>query len=304
MKRYFLATNDVESTSIKYNKLRDITAEKVLSEGMPRLLDLYRQMGIKSTFFFTGEIALKHPDLVRMAIPDGHEIACHGYSHEDELAFDRLSYHEQVIQLKKAKAILEDLSGTEVISFRAPALRVNEFTPKALEDTGFEIDSSISSQRADGIFSFGALRKLNRLIAPRRPYFTGRHCLAKKGNSQIYEVPISAMVFPYIGTFMRIYPILTKMLREFLHLESSGTGKPVNFLIHPNECILEEDEDTVARRSSNPVKYLLAEKIRTHLKQKNLGEKALQLYQEHLEYFQNKDYTFCTLAQYKKENVR
>ncbi|MFO7659660.1 MAG: polysaccharide deacetylase family protein [Candidatus Cloacimonadaceae bacterium] len=303
MKRYFLATNDVESTSIKYNKQRDITAAKVLSEGIPKLLELYKSLDVKSTFFFTGEITSKYPEIVRMVLPDGHEVACHGYSHEDEFAFDRLSYHEQVKQLTKAKALLEDISGTEVISFRAPALRVNEFTPKALEDTGFEIDSSISSQRADGILSFGALRKLNRLIAPRIPYFTGRHCLAQKGNSQIYEIPISAMVFPYIGTFMRIYPILTKMLREFLHLESSGTGKPVNFLIHPNECILEDDEDTVARRSDNPVKYLLAEKFRTYLKQKNLGEKTLQLYKEQLEYFQAKGYSFCTLAQYKKENV-
>jgi hypothetical protein len=304
MQRYFLATNDVESTSIKYNKQRDLTAEKVMREGMPVLLNVYRELGICTTFFFTGEIAEKYPDVVRMVIPDGHEVACHGYSHADADAFDRLGYHEQVKQLIKAKDILEDISGTQVVSFRAPALRVNEFTPKALEDTGFVIDSSIASQRADSFFSFGALRKLNRLSAPRKPYCTSRHNLAVQGDSTIYEIPISALLIPYIGTLMRVSPKACAYLRAALHRETLVTGKPINFLIHPNECILENDEDTVERRSANPLQYLLADKLRTGLKQKNLGPDAVTLYREQLEYFKSKEYAFLTLAQYKDEIMR
>lgn len=301
MKKYFLATNDVESTSIKFNKQRDITAEKVLKEGMPLLLDLYREMDIKATFFFTGEIAEKYPEIVRMILPDKHEVACHGYSHEDAFAFDKMGYHDQVIHLRQAKTILEDISGTKVISFRAPALRVNEFTPKALETAGFEIDSSIAPQRADGFLSFGALRKLNRLFSPRMPYFTATNNLAARGDSPIFEIPISAFLVPYIGTFMRINPALTKQLMILLEKESAFTGKPVNFLIHPNECITENDEDTVARRSANVVKYLLAEKLRTRMKLNNLGTSAIALYEENLQFFKNKNYTFCTLKQYKNE---
>ncbi len=301
MKKYFLATNDVESTSIKFNKQRDITAEKVLKEGTPLLLDLYNKSEIKATFFFTGEIAEKYPEVVRMILPCGHEVACHGYSHEDEFAFDKMGYHDQVIHLRQAKTILEDISGTKVISFRAPALRVNEFTPKALEAAGFEIDSSIAPQRADSFLSFGALKKLNRLFSPRLPYYTSANNLAVKGDSSIFEIPISAFILPYIGTFMRINPALTKQLMILLDKESAFTGKPVNFLIHPNECITEDDEDTVARRSANIIKYLLAEKLRTRMKLNNLGKAAIDLYEEHLLYFKNKDYTFCTLKQYKNE---
>jgi len=301
MKRYFLATNDVESTSIRYNKQRDITAEKVLKEGMPLLLELYKKLEIKSTFFFTGEIAEKYPEIVKMIIPEGHEVACHGYSHEDEFAFDKLGFHEQVSHLKQAKTILEEISGTNVISFRAPALRVNEFTPKALETAGFKIDSSIAPQRADSFLSFGALKKLNRLFSPRMPYFTSTNNLAVRRNSSIFEIPVSAFIFPYIGTFMRINPALTNMLRYLLDKESTFTGKPVNFLIHPNECITEEDDDTVARRSTNDIQYLLAEKLRTKLKLRNLGPEAVDLYEEQLQFFKDKGYTFCTLAQYKNE---
>lgn len=49
---YCLLTNDVETTSIWLNTLRDKTGLKVLREGMPILLDIYNEFNIKSTFFF------------------------------------------------------------------------------------------------------------------------------------------------------------------------------------------------------------------------------------------------------------
>src|SRR5690606_4714583 len=73
-----LLTNDVETHSIWHNGLRDETGRKVLEEGMPILLDLYERYGVKSTFYFTGYIARKFPDVVRMVVPRGHEVACHG----------------------------------------------------------------------------------------------------------------------------------------------------------------------------------------------------------------------------------
>ena len=154
-------TNDVETTSLKNHCLSDRTGEKVLKEGMPILLEIYNKCNISSTFFFTGHIAEKFPEIVKMVLLEGHEIGCHGYTHFANSAFDVLNLDEQVQHLKKAKTILENISGQEVISFRAPALRVNEFTVKALELTGFKIDSSVAPQRGDMFFSFGSLKKLN-----------------------------------------------------------------------------------------------------------------------------------------------
>jgi len=51
MKKYALLTNDVETTSIWFNSLRDETGKKVLEEGMPILLDLYAKYNVRSTFF-------------------------------------------------------------------------------------------------------------------------------------------------------------------------------------------------------------------------------------------------------------
>ena len=65
-----LITNDVETTSILNHRLKDETAEYVLKQGMPRLLDLYERYGVKATFFYTGHIAQICPEVVIKIVPN------------------------------------------------------------------------------------------------------------------------------------------------------------------------------------------------------------------------------------------
>jgi peptidoglycan/xylan/chitin deacetylase (PgdA/CDA1 family) len=297
--KYCLLTNDVETTSIRQNRLSDKTGELVLKEGMPLLLNLYDKYNIKSTFFFTGEIAEKHPEIVRMILPYKHEVGCHGFSHEVDEAFDVLPYQDQVKHLKKAKRILEDISGQEVISFRAPALRVNKDTPGALMESGFLIDSSIASQRFDFLMSFGSREKLNWITAPRNPYLTDENNLARKGSSHLVEIPVSAFILPYIGTTLRVFPSPIRFLRKCLHLETIYTGKPIVFLIHPNEFIAEDDfNEKINRRTTNIFKYLFADLLRNKLKVKNLGMGAVDLYEKEIAFFVKHHYKFPTIKEY------
>ena len=292
-----LITNDVETTSILNHRLDDKTAEYVLKQGMPRLLDLYDKYNVKATFFYTAHIAKLVPDVVKMVIPYGHEVGSHGYSHEVNQAFDVLSFEEQKEHLRKSKAILEDIAGQEVISFRAPAARVNNNTVQALIETGFKIDSSIASQRMDMFMSFGALKKLNWLTAPRLPYFTDKQNIFKKGDSELFEIPISAIGFPYIGTFMRIAPALNRMTRNLLHLESKYNNRPFVFLTHPNEFIDEiRDEEKIERRASNYLSYLLGDVLRHKMKVKNLGADAIPIFEKELAFFKRKMYNFTTCS--------
>jgi peptidoglycan-N-acetylglucosamine deacetylase len=298
-KKFCILTNDVETTSILNNCLSDETGEKVLNEGMPLLLDLYAKYDIKSTFFYTGYIAEKFPEVVKMVLPYGHEVASHGYSHKVEKSFDLLSYDEQVVHLIRSKKILEDISGQQIISFRAPAARVNTYTAGALLETGFKIDSSVASQRFDMFLSFGGIKKLNWLAAPRKPYFTKENNLWRKGSGPIFEIPISALLMPYIGTTLRIFPVLTRSLRHILHTETSINGKPIVFLTHPNEFLDEEPEpEKMTRRSKNYVSYILGDVIRRKLKLKNLGPKALPLYEREIEFYLSKGYEFITCKDY------
>lgn len=293
--RICLITNDVETTSILNHTLRDKTGEYVLNQGMPRLLDLYEKFGVRATFFFTGHIAKLYPDVVRMAYERGHEVGSHGLTHEVSKAFDVLSPEEQLSHLKQSKQILEDIIGDEVVSFRAPAARVDKGFPAVLQEAGFKVDSSVSSQRLDMMFSFGALKKLHWLTAPRKAYFTQTDNIFKRGESPVLEIPISALGFPYIGTFMRIAPALNRFTRNMLYWETLGNGRQFVFLTHPNEFIDEDQETTeIERRGSNYISYLLGDVIRHKLKVKNLGEKALPIYERELTFFEGKSFEFLT----------
>ena len=289
-------TNDVETTSIVNGGLRDETGIKVWQEGLPRLLDLYDKYGVKATFFYIALFAKQHPEIVKMVQQRGHEIACHGLTHKHDKAFDVMSYEEQVEHLSTAKSILEDIAGEEVVSFRAPALRVNFDTPKALIETGFKYDSSVAPQRMDMFMSLGSKNKLQWFGAPRTPYKTNAVNLARRGDSPITEVPVSSFVVPYIGTFMRISPTINSLTRRLLYVETRNTCKPINFLIHPNEVITEENLHTkTQRRASNYIAYLLSDVLRRKLKQKNLGIAALNLFETEVAFWKSKGYSFVSI---------
>lgn len=297
-----LFTNDVETTSIWFNSLRDETGWKVYREGMPVLLEIYAKYDIKSTFFFTSYIAKLIPEIVKMAAREGHEVGSHGKSHLKKNGFDVMPFEKQQQHLEESKKLLEDITGEEVISFRAPALRVNEDTAQALIAAGYKIDSSVASQRFDFFLSFGGLKKLKWLLAPRLPYLTSPDSLFKKGPGPIVEIPLSAMFFPYVGTTMRLFPWLTAVQRHGIHFESSFiNGKPVVFDIHPNEFI---DESGMPReiqnRSANKVEYLIRDWLRAKLKTKNLGIAAARLYEREIKFYKERGYSFGTVKEYCK----
>lgn len=301
--KYCLLTNDVETTSIWLNILRDETGLKVFQEGMPILLDIYSKYNIKSTFYFTGYIAKLFPEIVTMIIKDGHEIASHGKSHLPENGFDVMPFDKQKGHLEYSKKLLEDISGQEVISFRAPALRVNGDTARALIETGYKIDSSVASQRFDFFLSFGSKNKLKWFFAPRLPYIVDPNNIYKKGNSNLVEVPLSAILLPYVGTTMRIFPWINSLQRKVIHWENKINHKPIVFDIHPNEFIDESNEVRIVnKRSTNPLNYLLKDLLRSQLKIKNLGPKAIPLYKNEIEFYRTRGYQFTTVKRYCKIN--
>lgn len=297
--KYALLTNDVETTSIWFNDLRIATGEKVVREGMPLLLDLYRKYGIKSTFYFTAYIARLYPEVVKMILADGHEVGSHGKSHIKENGFDIMPFPKQKEHLDYSKKLLEDISGEEVISFRAPALRVSPLTARALIETGFKTDSSIASQRFDFFLSFGSKQKMNFIKAPRLPYRTTMNNIFRKGDSDLVEIPLSATLMPFLGTTMRIMPGLTFLQQRLLDLETGMNGKPAVFGTHPNEFIDESSEARkIKRRSSNPISYLLQDLVRGKLKVHNLGPVALPIYEKLIKFYVNNHYEITTVKQY------
>jgi len=103
----------------------------------------------KGTFFILGWIAERYPGLVRRIQKEGHEIACHGYAHQLVYTQSRDEFRQDV---KRAKSILEDITGSEVIGYRAPSYSITNKSQWAFEvlvEEGFKYDSSIFPIRHD-----------------------------------------------------------------------------------------------------------------------------------------------------------
>lgn len=108
-----------------------------------RILDILDEQCCKGTFFVLGWVAERLPDLVREIQRRGHEIACHGYGHE--LVY-RTGAGKFRADIRKAKAILEDIIGEPISGYRAPSYSITAESMWALDilsEEGFVYDSSI-----------------------------------------------------------------------------------------------------------------------------------------------------------------
>lgn len=114
-----------------------------------RILDLFAQYEIKATFFTLGWIAERHPDLIQRIVNDGHELACHGYEH---IRVTEQTPEQFRTDIKKTKALLEDISGKTILGYRAPSYSIgakNLWAHQVLQEAGFKYSSSIYPVRHD-----------------------------------------------------------------------------------------------------------------------------------------------------------
>lgn len=113
-----------------------------MMEGMPRLLDLLGELRVHGTFFTTGEMARRFPEIMRRIVDEGHELACHGDLHLDFTTLDR----EQTIrELRESTKALRVFG--KVVSFRAPYLSFPIENLPLLVEHGLRIDSSLASYK-------------------------------------------------------------------------------------------------------------------------------------------------------------
>src|SRR3989442_12257702 len=96
---------------------------------------MLRRQGIKATFFVPGWVAEKYPDSVEQVVKEGHEIAHHGYEHED---CSRLGREEERAMLRKGSKALERVSGRRPRGFR---VMPGKNTFELLAEEGFLYDS-------------------------------------------------------------------------------------------------------------------------------------------------------------------
>lgn len=196
--------------------------ESRVEQNTLRLMELLAQVETKATFFVLGWVAERHPGLVKALAQQGHEIASHGYGHELVTNQTDDEFREDV---RRAKCILEDLTGEMVYGYRAPSFSITDRTPRTLAilvEEGYLYDSSIYAR-------FQRSEKVGK---------TRGACKIATAAGNIFEVALPTanlcgIQFPIAGGgYFRLFPYSAS--RIFLRqLEKAGTQ--LVMYLHPWE---------------------------------------------------------------------
>ncbi len=125
--------------------------EVELDRLLPELLDNLDRVGVSATFFVLGEVAKVFPRTLAEVTRCGHEVACHGDLH---FRVDSRSRKQWKVGLAESKARLEDITGKQVLGYRAPEWSLRTWQHPWFEDlkeVGFLYDSSLVSAWGAGV---------------------------------------------------------------------------------------------------------------------------------------------------------
>jgi polysaccharide deacetylase family protein (PEP-CTERM system associated) len=212
--------------------------ESRVCDNTTRLLDLFDEFDVRSTFFVLGWVAERYPALVRDIALRGHEVASHGYAH-------RLIYDQTPAafrhDIRRAKTVLEDACGRPVQGYRAPSYSITPRSLWALDvllEEGFEYDASIFPIRHD---------RYGIPVSERQPYLIDRQTgtLAEVPASTIRLGPLNLPVSG--GGYFRLLPYAwTRWSITRLNVRE---GRPAVFYLHPWEIDPEQPRLPVGRLS-------------------------------------------------------
>ena len=108
--------------------------------GVPRLLDLFREFGIRATWFVPGHSVETFPEQSAAIVEAGHEVGLHGYSHENPIA---MSPEQEEDVLDRCIDLLEGLTGERPAGYVAPWWEFSAVTAELLLARGIEYDHSL-----------------------------------------------------------------------------------------------------------------------------------------------------------------
>ncbi len=242
-----------------------------------KILALFEQYEVKGTFFILGWTADKYPNLVKKISAAGHEVACHSYLHR--LVYD-LTPQEFRNDTRKAKDILEQITGLPVLGYRAPSYSITAKSLWAVEillELGFRYSSSVfpvyhdrygiptaprfpflwdlsqNTPQISAITNKNAREILNDLVKEGEPDTAGNRV-------SLLEIPVSTSLqfsknIPISGGgYFRLFPYwFTK--RALRHINDKEE-QPFIFYLHPWEIDPEQPRMHKAKLRSRFRHYL------------------------------------------------
>jgi peptidoglycan/xylan/chitin deacetylase (PgdA/CDA1 family) len=155
-----------------------------LVHGTPVILDILDRQRVTATFFFTGDAARKHPEVVGSVQARGHEVGAHTLFHETvgDSLFDipgMMPMLEEEVpgRLRRCTEWIEKVAGVRPVSFRCPRLFGSTRVVTALDALGYVADAT-----------YPMFYYRERL----RPYHPSREDWTQEGDLRIVELPTFA----------------------------------------------------------------------------------------------------------------
>jgi polysaccharide deacetylase family protein (PEP-CTERM system associated) len=187
-------------------------------------MGLFDTHDVKATFFVLGWVAERNPGLIRDIASRGHEIACHGYSHELVYNQSPEVFRQETL---RSKSLLEDIIQGPVRGYRAASFSITRDSLWALDilaEAGFEYDSSIFPVH------HGRYGIHDATPVPHRLQTTNGHSLVEFPLSTVrifvYRLPVAG------GGYFRLYPYA--LTRAGLW-QINRNRSPFIFYLHPWE---------------------------------------------------------------------
>ncbi|MGE8037412.1 MULTISPECIES: polysaccharide deacetylase family protein [unclassified Lysinibacillus] len=105
-------------------------------ERLKEILDVLDKYNVHSTFFLIGKGVEKEPQLARLIVEKGHEVASHSYNHLDVTTMTPEELQEDVV--KAHKALTYALQEEPLLYFRPNKGAINEESAKIIAATGIK----------------------------------------------------------------------------------------------------------------------------------------------------------------------
>lgn len=100
----------------------------------PALLDILKRYNAKATFFVVGEMAEKHPELIRAETSAGHSVGNHTYDH---VSLIKIPDEYVATEIKACGDVLQAITGKSPTLFRPPGGAYDPFVAEAAESLGY-----------------------------------------------------------------------------------------------------------------------------------------------------------------------
>jgi peptidoglycan/xylan/chitin deacetylase (PgdA/CDA1 family) len=215
---------------------RGLTSPTPISRGefgpvaVPRVLELLKKYGIRSTWFIPGHTLESYPDHCKRVFDAGHEIGHHGWTH---MPPNDMTREQEEAGMVRANEQIRKLTGRYARGYRSPSWDLSPHSVELFLKHGFLYESSMM---ANDHMPYRV--RLGDVIELEKPFVFGK-------ETRLIEMPVSWTLddyphFEFLRTKATILPglmnasaVLENWINDFLYMKSATDWGILNYTFHP-----------------------------------------------------------------------